>query len=116
MRHNYVFLRGLLRDVCPPSIITPVDLVEVHFQVVTGNLELGEPHPVVAFGKLAVDILAAEHAGLVPAECLLEGWLRSDGCQSWTVAQELTMHLNRNQRKRLRWQIQDLKSHYQVDV
>jgi len=88
-------------------------MIEVHFQVITGHRELGDHHLVVAYGKLAIDVLAAQKAELLPSECMIEGWLQSDEGKSWTVAQEVTMHLGRNQRKRLRWEIERLKMNIQ---
>ena len=109
MRNNYVFLRGNLQQVTKTTILNPVDIIEVRFHVITGHRELGDHHLVVAYGKLAIDVLAAQKAELLPSECMIEGWLQSDDDHSWTVAQEVTMLLGRSQRKRLRWEIERLK-------
>ena len=109
MRNNYVFLRGNLQPLTQTILLNPVDMIEVRFHVVTGHREMGGHHLVVAYGKLAIDVLAAANAELLPTECMIEGWLQSDDDSSWTVAQEVTMHLGRSQRKRLRWEIERLK-------
>jgi hypothetical protein len=114
MHHNYVFLRGTLQDVSEPSLVKSLDAIEIRFSVATGNPELGDHHPVTAFGSLAIEILAAKITGTLPVECLLEGWLRSDGDHSHTLAQDITLHLSRSQRKRLRWEIERLKSNMGV--
>ena len=116
MRNNYVFLRGTLKKVMNSSIVPPIDMVEVGFQVLTGASDSDQKHLIMAYSKLAIDVLAANEAKLLPVECLVEGWLQSREDQSWVVAQEVTLHLGRNDRKRLRWEIERLKMDIQTNV
>ena len=116
MRNNYVFLRGNLKKVTDRSIVNPIDMVEVRFNLSTGLSDSDQDHLVIGYSKLAIDVIAADKAQLLPVECLVEGWLQSNGGQSWVVAQEVTLHLGRNDRKRLRWQIERLKMDLQTKV
>ena len=110
MISNTVFLRGKIIDVQKGEIQIngKLELLEICFHIETRNNEIIEAHPVLAYGGMAIRMLALSQAKLIPVEGVIEGQLSTMNDASITIARNITLFQSRRESVLLRNHMQQL--------
>ena len=110
MMSNTVFLRGRIIDVKKGEIQIKgnLELLEICFHIETRINEITETHPVLAYGRMAIRMMALLEVKLIPVEGVIEGQLSTKNEASITIARNITLFQSRRENRLLRHHMQQL--------
>lgn len=93
-RHNLVVLQGTVLEIRPELVsLDGVSAPAVFFVLETDKEEFGGRHQCVAFGRLALELMAFRMVAGDTLEVTLNGWLRSDDHRVLVVADRVMYHV-----------------------